>query len=55
MPDRLAQDLLMSIQKNNGELAKKRRKRQFQKLSNEEVTLMEKIVNSAFKGFEDTR
>jgi hypothetical protein len=54
MPDRLAQDLLMSIQKNKGELAKKRRTRQFGELTDEEITVMEGIVNSAFEGFEDT-
>jgi Fic family protein len=53
MPDQLAQDLLMSIQKNKGELAKKRRKRQFEKLTDEEVTAIEEIVNWAFDGFED--
>jgi hypothetical protein len=54
MPDRLAQDLLMSIKNNKGELAQKRRKRQFEKLTDEEITVMERIVNSAFEGFEDT-
>lgn len=54
MPDRLAQDLLMSIKNNKGELAQKRRKRQFEKLTDEEITVMEGIVNSAFEGFEDT-
>jgi hypothetical protein len=45
----------MSIQKNKGELARKRRKKQFEKLTDEEITIMEGIVNSAFEGFEDTR
>jgi hypothetical protein len=54
MPDMLAQDLIMFIRQNEGKLSKKRRGKEFAKLENNEVELMEEIVNSAFDGFEDT-
>ncbi len=51
MPDHLAENLAMFIRQNKGTLSKKRREREFQRLSDEEVTLIEAIVNDAFAGF----
>lgn len=53
MPDRLAENLVMFIRQNNGRLPTKRRKSEFQRLRDDEVTLIEKIVNDAFSGFEE--
>jgi len=52
MPDRLAEDLVMFIRKNNGKLAKKRRENEFAKLKDQEVAAVEAIVQEAFVGFE---
>ncbi len=51
MPDRMAEDLLMFIRKNNGKLGKKRRESQFSKLTDEEVAAIEAIVEEAFESF----
>jgi Fic/DOC family len=51
MPDHLAENLVMFIRQNKGTLSKKRREREFQRLSEEEVTLIETIVNDTFAGF----
>ncbi len=51
MPDRLAENLVMFIRQNNGRLSAKRRNSEFQKLRDDEVTLVEGIVNEAFSGF----
>lgn len=48
MPDRLAENLVMFIRQNNGQLPTRRRKSEFQKLRDDEVTLIEQIVNDAF-------
>jgi hypothetical protein len=53
MPDRLAENLVMFIRQNNGRLPTKRRNTEFQKLRDDEVTLVERIVNDAFSGFEE--
>lgn len=55
MPDRLAENLVMFIRQNNGRLPTNRRKSEFQRLRDDEVTLIEKIVNDAFSGFEEPR
>lgn len=52
MPDKIAQDLIMHIRNNGGKLSLKRRKSEFSELSVDEVTAMEKIVNSTFEGFD---
>jgi Fic family protein len=52
MPDRLAEDLVMFIRKNNGELGKKRRENEFAKLTDQEVASAEAIVQEAFADFE---
>jgi Fic/DOC family len=49
MPDRLADNLVMFIRQNNGSLSKKRRKGEFNKLTDDEVTLIEEIVRKAFE------
>ena len=51
MPDRIAEDLLMYIRKNNGRLGKKRRQNEFAKLTDGEVSAVEAIVREAFEGF----
>jgi hypothetical protein len=52
MPDRVAENLVMFIRQNKGTLPRKRREREFKKLRQEEVTLIEGIVNEAFEGFD---
>jgi hypothetical protein len=51
MPDRVAENLLMFIRQNNGTLPKRRRTAEFEKLTDEEVSLLEAVVNDAFDGF----
>ncbi len=53
MPDRLAEDLVMFIRQNRGTLSGKRREREFSKLRDDEVALIERIVGDAFEGFDD--
>jgi len=53
MPDRVAENLVMFILRNEGALSKKRREGEFKKLRDAEVTLLEGIVRDAFEGFED--
>jgi hypothetical protein len=48
MPDRVAENLVAFIRQNKGTLSKKRRKSEFKKLRDEEVTLIEGMVNDAF-------
>lgn len=55
MPDRLAENLIIFIRQNSGRLPNARRKNEFQRLRDDEVTLIEKIVNDAFSGFEGPR
>ncbi|MCX6635907.1 MAG: Fic family protein [Acidobacteria bacterium] len=52
MPDQVAENLMMFIRQNNGTLSKKRREGEFKNLRDDEVTLLERIVNDAFEGFE---
>ncbi len=51
MPDRVAENLLLYIRKNNGKLGKKRRENEFAELTDVEVTAIETIVREAFEGF----
>ncbi len=51
MPDRMAEDLVMFIRRNNGALSKKRREGEFNKLRDDEVALIEGIVQDCFAGF----
>lgn len=55
VPDRLAEDLVMFIRTNRGKLGKKRRETQFEKLTDDEIAVVETIVREAFDGFEDSR
>ena len=50
MPDRIAENLMLYIRRNNGALSKKRREGEFQKLTDQEVILIEGIVNDVFEG-----
>ncbi len=54
MPDRLAENLVMFIRQNSGRLPSRRRQGDFEKLSDGEVILIEKIVNDVFGGFDET-
>lgn len=49
MPDQMAQSLILFIRQNDGVLPKKRRSREFEKLSDSEVLIIEKIVNESFR------
>jgi Fic/DOC family len=53
MPDRVAENLVIFIRQNKGNLAKKRRTQEFSKLRDDEVASLERIVRDAFEGFED--
>ena len=55
MPDRLAQNLILFIRKNNGVLSKRRRKGEFSELEDTEVQQLETMINKAFEGFEYER
>lgn len=52
MPDRIAGNLVMFIQQTKGKLPRRRREGEFNKLRDEEVLLIERIVGDAFEGFE---
>ena len=52
MPDQLAENLVMFIRQNKGNLSKKRRTDEFEKLRDDEVVLLEGIVRDTFAGFE---
>jgi len=50
VPDRVAdQPRDVHFARNNGSLSKKRRKGEFNKLTDDEVTLIEEIVRKAFE------
>jgi len=51
MPDRVAENLVMFIRQNNGTLSKKRREGEFNRLRDDEVTVIEGIVRDTFDGF----
>lgn len=52
MPDRLAQNLVMHIRQNRGKLSKKRRQGIFEKLTDEEVSGAEAIIEVAFEDYD---
>ena len=52
MPDRMAENLVGFIRLNEGELGRKRREDEFEKLTDDEVASIEAIVREAFEGFE---
>jgi hypothetical protein len=53
MPDRVAENLLIFIRQNKGSLSKRRRRDEYDALSDNEVAMLEKIVRDSFEGFED--
>jgi len=55
MPDRLAENLILFIRQNNGSLSKKRREGEFNRLTDDEVTLIEGIVREAFADFRESQ
>ncbi len=54
MPDRVAEDLAMLVRQNKGKLSKNRRDHEFKELTDDEVTLLERIVRDAFDGFDES-
>lgn len=48
LPDMLLQDLMMFLRQNDGKLPRKRREREFEKLTDEEVARIEAIYAEAF-------
>lgn len=52
MPDRLAEQLVTFIRQNGGALPRRRREKEFGKLTDVEVAAVEDIVRRAFDGFE---
>lgn len=53
MPDRVAQNLIVYIRQNHGSLGRKRREKEFSKLTDQEAKAVEEIVNKAFDGYDD--
>ena len=51
MPDRQAEDLVMFIRENHGNPVSNRRRREYARLRDDEVRLLEDIVHDAFDGF----
>jgi hypothetical protein len=51
MPDRIAENLIRYIQMNEGRLGRNRREGEFAKLTDDEVTSIEAIVQEAFDGY----
>lgn len=52
MPDRIAQNLVMFIRQNQGQLSKNRREGEFSKLRDDEVSLIERVVADSFAEFD---
>ena len=52
MPDRIAQDIIMHIRQNNGTLSKKRRNKEFKKLTDGEVLAIEGMIRAAFDEYD---
>lgn len=53
MPDRKAADFVMFVRQNDGSLSRKRREREFEPLTDQEVGQLEEIVRDAFEGLEE--
>jgi hypothetical protein len=51
MPDRIAEHLVVFIRQNGGTLSKQRRQGEFERLTDDEVERIERIVANAFAGF----
>jgi hypothetical protein len=52
MPDLIAEQFVLFVQRNGGTLPNKRRKREFAALKDEELSELEEIVRDAFDGFD---
>ncbi len=52
MPGRTAEDIIMLIRRNGGVFPKKRRKKEFERLTESEVATLEAIVAEGFAGFD---
>jgi hypothetical protein len=52
MPDRTARDFVMFVRQNGVTLSRKRRRRDFEALTDQEVGRLEEIVSDAFDGFQ---
>ena len=50
---KMAENLIRFIRLNEGKLGRKRREREFEKLTDDEVASIEAIVQDAFEGFEN--
>ena len=50
MPDQVAQSLILFIRQNQGTLPNKRRKKEFELLTDEEVASLEQIIRDEFEG-----
>ena len=55
MPDRMAENLVRFIRRNEGKLGRKRREGEFAKLTDDEVHSIEAIVREAFDGFTEAQ
>ena len=53
MPNSLAQNLTMFVRQNGGALSKKRRTKEFTKLTDKEVTDLEQIIKDAYEAFDE--
>lgn len=53
MPNQIAQNLILFVRQNQGTLPRKRRKKEFELLTDEEVASLEQIVLDEFEGFDD--
>ena len=51
MPDRMAENLVLHIRKNNGTLGRKRHENEFAKLTDSKVVSVQEIVREAFDGY----
>ncbi len=51
MPDRMAENLVLYIRKNNWTLGRQRRENEFAKLTDGEVESVQEIVREAFDGY----
>jgi len=55
MPERKAADFILFVRQNGGALSNKRRHREFEPLTDDEVSRLQDIVRDAFHGFEPGR
>lgn len=53
MPNRFAQNLILFIRQNNGQIPKKRREKEFSALTDEETNGIENIIQDAYKSYDD--